>query len=103
MLALEGDRFVPGDAIRGSVSPGQPQVWAIDLVRVESSPTATLELTAASVLPAEDGSFALTIPEDVPPSVTGTQCALVWRIRARTSEYPQLADARATLEIACRP
>ncbi|MEA2479267.1 MAG: hypothetical protein QOJ07_1189 [Thermoleophilaceae bacterium] len=99
-LALERDRFVAGEAICGSVAPA-PGVWAVDLVRVESSPAATLEFTAASVQPRTDGTFALPVPEDAPPSVAGRSCALTWRVRARTSEYPQLADARQTLEIAC--
>jgi hypothetical protein len=99
-IVLEGGRFQPGDAVRGRVQAPRP-VWAIDLVRVEASPTATLELTAASVLPADDGRFALTVPADAPPSVQGRRCSLVWRVRARTSEYPQHSDARCTLEIAC--
>jgi hypothetical protein len=99
-LVLERDRAVPGDAICGSVTPG-PHVWAVDLVRVESSPTATLEFTAASVAPGSDGAFALLVPADAPPTVSGRACALVWRVRARTSEYPQVSDPRHTLEIAC--
>jgi hypothetical protein len=99
-LVLERDRAVPGDVIRGSVSRGL-RVWAIDLVRVESSPQATLEFTAASVAPRGDGTFALTIPDDTPPSVSGRACALTWRVRARAGESPQPGDARRTLEIAC--
>jgi len=99
-LVLERDHAIPGETIRGSVTPG-PQVWAIDLVRVESSPAATLEFTAASVAPEVDGGFALTVPDDTPPTVAGSRCALTWRVRARTSEYPQPGDARRTLEIAC--
>jgi hypothetical protein len=79
-LVLERDRFAPGDAVCGSVTPG-PQVWAIDLVRVESSPASTLEFTVASV--------------------SGRACSLVWRVRARTSEFPKISDSRQTLEIAC--
>ena len=99
-LDLECVRCAPGDAVRGRVAP-VPKVLAVDLVRVESSPTSTLEFTVASVLPAADGAFALTVPAEVPPSVTGKRCTLVWRIRARTSEYPQYSDRRQTLEIAC--
>jgi hypothetical protein len=99
-LVLERDRAVPGDVIRGSVSRGEP-VWAVDLVRVESSPEATLEFTAASVAPRSDGTFALVVPDDTPPSVSGRACALTWRVRARASEYPEHGDARCTLEIAC--
>ena len=99
-LSLECDRYLAGEAICGSVTPG-PQIWAVDLVRVESSPTATLEFTAASVQPRADGSFTLPVPDDTPPTVAGHGCALTWRVRARTSEYPQRADARQTLEIAC--
>ena len=99
-LVLERDRFVPGDAVCGSVTPG-PQVWAIDLVRVESSPASTLEFTVASVQPGLDGAFAVTVPADAPPSVSGTACSLVWRVRARTSEFPKISDSRQTLEIAC--
>ena len=76
-------------------------MWAVDLVRVESSPEATLEFTAASVAPHSDGTFALVVPDDTPPSVSGRACALTWRVRARASEYPQHGDARCTLEIAC--
>jgi hypothetical protein len=100
VLALEGARFEPGDSIRGRVTSQRP-VWAIDLVRVEASPAATLEFTAASAAPLADGAFALTVPADAPPSVQGRRCALVWRVRARTSEFPQHSDARCTLEIAC--
>ena len=99
-LVLECDRVAPGESICGSVTPG-PQIWAIDLVRVEASPAATLEFTAASVAPRADGSFALPVPDDTPPSVAGRACSLTWRVRARTSEYPQVADARRTLEVAC--
>ena len=99
-LVLERDRVAPGDAIRGRVTPG-PHVWAVDLVRVESAPTATLEFTAASVAPGSDGAFALLVPADAPPTVSWRACALVWRVRARTSEYPQVSDPRHTLEIAC--
>ena len=73
----------------------------LDLVRVEASPAATLEFTAASVVPRTDGSFALPVPEDAPPTVAGRECSLTWRVRARTSEYPQARDARRTVEIAC--
>jgi hypothetical protein len=99
-LALERDRALAGETISGRVTPG-PEVWAIDLVRVESSPAATLELTAASVLPRADGSFELPVPEDAPPTVAGHRCALTWCVRARESEFPRIADARRTLEIAC--
>jgi hypothetical protein len=99
-LALDRERCSPGEAVCGRVSPRLPVV-AVDLVRVESSPTSTLEFTVASVRPAADGAFALTVPAEVPPSVTGKRCTLVWRIRARTSEYPQRSDPRQTLEIAC--
>jgi hypothetical protein len=99
-LVLEHDRLAPGDAVSGAVTP-RLQVWAVDLVRVESSPAATLEFTVASVPPRADGAFALTIPEDAPPSVSGRACALVWRVRARVGEFPQASDPRRTLEIAC--
>jgi hypothetical protein len=99
-LVVERDHVTPGEAICGSVRP-VIRVWAVDLVRVEASPAATLEFTAASVAPRTDGSFALTVPEDTPPSVSGRACSLTWRVRARTSEYPQSSDARHTLEIAC--
>jgi hypothetical protein len=99
-LVLEGARFEPGDSIRGRVTSAHP-VWAVDLVRVEASPTATLEFTAVTAAPRADGGFALTVPEDAPPSVPGRRCSLVWRVRARTSELPQRSDTRCTLEIAC--
>ncbi len=99
-LVLERDEAVPGEAICGRVTPAE--VFAIDLVRVEASPAATLEFTAASVTPRSDGSFALAVPVDTPPSVAGRRCALTWRVRARASEDPQPGDARRTLEIACR-
>jgi hypothetical protein len=99
-LVLEGARFEPGDSIRGRVTSSQA-VWAVDLVRVEASPTSTLEFTAVSAAPRADGGFALTVPEDAPPSVQGRRCSLVWRVRARSGEFPQRSDARRTLEIAC--
>jgi hypothetical protein len=99
-LVLEREQVEPGDAIRGRVTPGAP-VWAVDLVRVEEAPSAALEFTVASVRPRADGAFALTVPEDAPPSVEGRKCALVWRVRARTSEWPQHSDPRRTLEITC--
>jgi hypothetical protein len=99
-LVLERDRVAPGDAVCGSVTPGV-RVWAVDLVRVESSPSSTLEFTVASARPTSDGAFALPVPADAPPSVSGRACALVWRVRARTSEYPQFSDARETLEVTC--
>jgi hypothetical protein len=99
-LVLERDQAVPGEAIRGSVGAGL-DVWAVDLVRVESSPAATLEFTAASVAPAADGAFALKVPDGTPPSVAGRWCALTWRVRVRTSELPQPGDARRTVVIAC--
>ena len=98
-LVLERDHAVPGETICGSVTPGE--VFAIDLVRVEASPEATLEFTAASAAPRSDGSFALPVPEDTPPSVAGQRCALTWRVRARAGEHPQPGDARRTLGIAC--
>jgi hypothetical protein len=99
-LVLEGDRFTPGDSICGHVRP-LPQVCGVDLVRVESSPTATLEFTVASVPPQSDGAFVLGVPDDAPPSISGRACALVWRVRARTGRYPQPGDARRTLELTC--
>jgi hypothetical protein len=99
-LVVEGERFAPGEAICGSVTPAL-QVWAVDLVRVEASPTSTLEFTVASARPASDGAFSVPVPADAPPSVSGPVCALVWRVRARRSEYPQNSDPRRTLEIAC--
>jgi hypothetical protein len=99
-LVLERASVEPGESIRGRVTSSRA-VWAVDLVRVEAAPTATLEFTAASAAPRADGGFALTVPEDAPPSVQGLRCSLVWRVRARTSELPQRSDARCTLEIAC--
>jgi hypothetical protein len=99
-LVLERDRVAPGDAICGSVTPPLP-VWAIDLVRVESSPASTLEFTVASVPPRSDGAFALPVPADAPPSVSGQACKLVWRVRARVRELPQTSDPRRTLEVTC--
>jgi hypothetical protein len=99
-LVLERDRAAPGDAVCGRVTPG-PQVWVVDLVRVESSPASTLEFTVATAQPGSDGAFALTVPADAPPSVSGTACKLVWRIRARTGDLPKLSDPRQTIEIAC--
>jgi hypothetical protein len=99
-LALERDRAAPGDAVCGHVTPG-PHVWAVDLVRVESSPASTLEFTVASAQPGSDGTFAIPVPADAPPSVSGRACTLAWRVRARTSELPELSDPRQTLEIAC--
>jgi hypothetical protein len=99
-LALERERCSPGDVIRGRVTP-RIAVVAVDLVRVESSPTSTLEFTVASARPASDGAFVITVPGDAPPSVNGKRCGLVWRIRARTAEDPRYSDSRRTLEIAC--
>jgi hypothetical protein len=99
-LILERNRVAPGDAICGSVTPCLP-VWAIDLVRVESSPASTLEFTVASVPTRSDGAFALPVPADAPPSVSGQACKLVWRVRARVSELPEISDPRRTLEVAC--
>jgi hypothetical protein len=101
-LTLASERFAPGDAIRGRVG-STPGIWAVDLVRVEASPSATLEFTAASTAPEADGAFALGVPADAPPSVTGRSCTLVWRVRARASEFPCHSDDRRTVEIACRP
>jgi hypothetical protein len=100
-LVIERDRLAPGDAICGSVTP-RLHVSAVDLVRVESSPSATLEFTAASVSPRPDGTFSLPVPADAPPSVSGRACALVWRVRARTGEQPAYSDPRRTLEIECQ-
>jgi hypothetical protein len=100
-LVIERDRVEPGEAIRGSVTPATP-VWAVDLVRVETAPCATLEFTVVSARPSADGGFALSVPEEAPPSVTGTECALAWRVRVRTSEWPQHSDPRESLEIVCR-
>ena len=99
-LEIERDRLAPGDAICGRVTP-RLHVSAVDLVRVESSPTATLEFTAASVSPSSDGSFSLPVPADAPPSVSGRACALVWRVRVRTGDQPTHSDPRRTLEIEC--
>jgi hypothetical protein len=99
-LAIECARAAPGDTISGIVAP-RLAVHAVDLVRVESSPSSTLEFTVASVPPRSDGTFALPVPEDAPPSVAGKACALVWRVRARAGEQPGRSDARRTLEIAC--
>jgi hypothetical protein len=99
-LVLERDRVAPGDAVNGSVTPRLP-IFAVDLVRVESSPAATLEFTVASVPPRSDGIFALTVPEDAPPSVSGRACALVWRVRARIGQQPRVTDPRRTLEVEC--
>jgi hypothetical protein len=100
-LELERERCAPGDTIGGRV-PAGAVLRAVDLVRVERSPTSTLEFTAASVAPLADGAFALTVPADAPPTVQGQRCSLVWRVRARAGEYPEHSDARRTLEIACR-
>jgi hypothetical protein len=99
-LEIERDRLAPGDSICGRVTP-RLHVSAVDLVRVESSPTATLEFTAASVSPTSDGSFSLPVPADAPPSVSGRACALVWRVRVRTGDQPTHSDPRRTLEIEC--
>jgi hypothetical protein len=99
-LLVERSRIAPGEDVRGSVPAGL-RVWAVDLVRVEASPAATLEFTAASVAPRGDGSFVLPVPGDAPPSVAGRACSLTWRVRARTSELPRASDARRTVEIAC--
>jgi hypothetical protein len=101
-VVLERDRVAPGDAVCGSVTPG-PQVCAVDLVRVESSPASTLEFTVASAQPTSDGAFAVVVPDDAPPSIAGSRCSLAWRVRVRTSELPKISDPRRTLEVVvCR-
>jgi hypothetical protein len=101
-VLLERDRVAPGDAVCGSVTPG-PEVWAVDLVRIESSPASTLEFTVATAQPSSDGAFAVVVPADAPPSVAGRRCSLAWGVRVRTGELPQISDRRQTLEVVvCR-
>lgn len=83
------------------IARGEPQV---ELVRIERSPGGAWwrTLAAASVTPTgrRRAPFALQVPADVPPSVTGRHSSLHYLLRARTGsgdgEIPASAPVRIT-------
>jgi hypothetical protein len=82
-LALSEARAAAGTIVTGQLAApaGTPPV-AVDLVRVERSPAGVASYRVASAELHDDGSFALLVPDDVPPEVAGRACSLRYAVRA---------------------
>lgn len=80
---LEGDC----DAVAGA---------AVELVRIEQSPSGNRTFRVATARLADDGSFALAVPDDAPPVVIGRSCALRYAVRARVEREDLLAPLAVT-------
>ena len=83
-MQLDNESARAGDEISGRSD--RLGVIGVDLVRVERCPVALIEFPVATAVPAPDGSFTLTVPDDVPPSTLGRSCELAWRVRTRSAE-----------------
>jgi hypothetical protein len=85
MLAVVEERAAAGATVHGRVDgPGEPPVVAVELVRIERSPAGSATFHVATAELAGDGAFALVVPPDAPPEVTGPSCTLRYVIRACT-------------------
>jgi hypothetical protein len=85
MLALVEERAAAGATVHGRVDgSGESPVVAVELVRLEQSPAGSATFCVASAELAADGAFALVVPADAPPEVTGPSCALRYVIRVCT-------------------
>ena len=85
--AVELDRrdYVAGDTVRGRVR-GVAGHAAVALVRREGRPRLNREYVVARAEVARgDGSFALSLPSEALPSVSGDQCALRYAAVARSA------------------
>jgi hypothetical protein len=96
-LALSERRAAAGEVVHGRVrTEGQHASVAVELVRVEQSPTGFSTYRVAIADVAEDGSFAFTVPRDAPPDIAGRDCSLHYSLRAVAAhEETRLAFAVA--------
>jgi hypothetical protein len=69
---------------------------AVELVRIEQSPSGSRTFRVATAGLADDGSFALSVPDDAPPAVLGQSCALRYAVRARVAREELLAPLTVT-------
>jgi hypothetical protein len=81
-LALTEARAAAGAVVRGQVErPDDSAPVAVELVRLERSPigVTTCYVTGAELQ--DDGTFALTMPDRLPPDVDGEVCSLHYAVR----------------------
>jgi hypothetical protein len=69
---------------------------AVELVRIEQSPSGSRTFRVATAGLADDGSFALGVPDDAPPAVIGQSCALGYAVRTRVAREELLAPLAVT-------
>jgi hypothetical protein len=82
-LALSEARAAAGEIVHGRVEcPDQSTRVAVELVRVEHSPVGAASYHVATAEPADDGGFALAVPDAAPPDVQGGECSLHYAVRA---------------------
>ena len=81
-LALSEARAAAGELVHGRVRTlHETASIAVELVRVEQSPSGSATYLVASAAVADDGSFALAVPPDALPDVVGRECALHYTVR----------------------
>ncbi|HEY1480002.1 MAG TPA: hypothetical protein VGF46_08220 [Gaiellales bacterium] len=99
MLELEllQARVAAGETVRGRVERPDAGHAAVELVRIELSPIGARSYPVAHAELADDGSFALSVPEDAPPDIAGVDCALRYALRAFTSRDEVSAPLVVTL------
>lgn len=97
MVRLDSDSVRAGDELTGTSD--RLTAIGVDLVRVERCPAATIEFPVVSAVPARDGTFALTVPDDVPPTTLGQSCELSWRVRTRSDGEGERGYDYADVEV----
>jgi hypothetical protein len=82
-LALSEARATAGTVVHGRVhAPDVTVPVVVELMRLERSPSGSATYRVASAEPADDGTFALVVPEHTPPDVEGRDCSLHYSLRA---------------------
>ena len=110
-IAVDGERFAPGDRVRGRVTVrhGGLQVIQVGLLFREESPAG--EATARQVLaegfedardlaPGTTLDFEIELPADAPPDVRTSHGGLFWEVVAVSDRAgsPQPAGKRIVVE-----
>jgi hypothetical protein len=92
-LALLDPATTAGAVVHGQLEGDCEAVAgaAVELVRIEQSPAGTRTFRVATARLAEDGSFALGVPDNTPPAVAGRSCALRYAVRIRVARDELLA------------
>jgi hypothetical protein len=92
-LALSEARAAAGAVVHGRALAADAAVApAVELVRVEQSPSGTAIYRVAGAETSDDGTFELSIPDGAPPGFQGRECSLRYALRA-TAGGDELVEA----------